>query len=215
MANISKRKRQGNSGVRIKICGLKSPEDIRMINTYRPDYCGFIINFPKSHRSRSADQVRALVAELDRSRITPVGVFVDEPLEHVTELLRDGTIEIAQLHGKEDEAYIRKLQSMTGKPVIKAFQIKNAEDIHHAIESPADYILLDKGQGSGETFDWSLPGAIERPWFLAGGLNDENLAQAIERLRPWAVDLSSSVETEQRKDAEKIRRVIEIVRDHP
>ena len=189
-----------------------------MVNRYQPDYCGFIIDFPKSHRSQTPDQVRALVKDLNRDLVTPVGVFVNEPVEIVAELLCDGTIAIAQLHGSEDEEYIRKLKGLTDKPIIKAFQVKNEETLALAAESSADLVLLDQGQGSGETFDWSIltqdvaKKAMERDWILAGGLSASNIAMAIEKFHPYAVDLSSAVETDQFKDEEKVKEIIALVR---
>ena len=120
---------------------------------------------------------------------------------------------MAQLHGQEEEAYIRQLQDETGKKVIKAFSVKTEEDIAKAKASSADYILLDQGSGgTGKTFDWMLAGGISRPYFLAGGLGVDNLEKAVHYLSPWAVDLSSSVETNGKKDPEKIRQAVELVR---
>ena len=202
-----------DSGTKIKICGLKRPEDITYVNEAKPDYCGFIIEFPSSFRSVTADEVRELVKELD-PEIRPVGVFVNAPMELVRTLLDDGTLALAQLHGQEDESYIRELKTYTDKLIIKAFSIKIAEDIEKALQSPADYILLDQGGGgTGKTFDWSLIPEIQRPFFLAGGIGTSNLGQAIREIHPYAVDLSSSVETEKRKDPMKIRQVVDIVRE--
>ena len=199
---------------KIKICGLRRREDILAVNEARPDYCGFIIEFPKSFRSVTADKVRELVKDLS-PEIKGVGVFVNAPVEFVSGLLNEGTLALAQLHGQEDEAYIRKLKKLTDKPIIKAFSVKTSEDIEKALQSPADYILLDQGSGgTGMTFDWSLIPKIERPFFLAGGIGSENLEQAIREIRPYAVDLSSSVETDKWKDPEKIRNVVDIVRKY-
>lgn len=198
---------------KIKICGLRRREDILAVNEAKPDYCGFIIEFPSSFRSVTADEVRELVEELD-PEIRPVGVFVNAPMELVRTLLDDGTLALAQLHGQEDESYIRELKTYTDKLIIKAFSIKTAEDIEKALQSPADYILLDQGGGgTGKTFDWSLIPEIQRPFFLAGGIGASNLGQAIREIHPYAVDLSSSVETEKRKDPMKIRQVVDIVRE--
>ena len=131
---------------KIKICGLRRREDILAVNESGPDYCGFIIEFPKSFRSVTAEKVRELVKELS-SEIQPVGVFVNASMELVTGLLNDGTLAAAQLHGQEDEAYIRRIQKNTGHQVIKAFSVKTAQDIENALKSPADYILLDQGGG--------------------------------------------------------------------
>lgn len=199
------------AGTKIKICGLRRPEDIEYVNRAKPDFCGFIIDFPKSHRSLTKEQVRTLVQKLDKE-IIPVGVFVNPPVELAEELLYDGTIRMAQLHGQETEEDIRYLQKKTGKPVIKAFRIRSERDVQEALKSSADYILLDQGYGTGKTFDWNLVPEIDRPWFLAGGLTVENLPEAIEKLHPWAVDLSSSVEIKGCKDEELIRRTVEVVR---
>ena len=204
--------REQQQRTKIKICGLKRPEDITYVNEAKPDYCGFIIEFPSSFRSVTADEVRELVKELD-PEIRPVGVFVNAPMELVRTLLDDGTLALAQLHGQEDESYIRELKTYTDKLIIKAFSIKIAEDIEKALQSSADYILLDQGGGgTGKTFDWSLIPEIQRPFFLAGGIGASNLGQAIREIHPYAVDLSSSVETEKRKDPAKIRQVVDIVR---
>ena len=100
-----------DSGTKIKICGLRRREDILAVNEVKPDYCGFIIEFPSSFRSVTADEVRELVKELD-PEIRPVGVFVNAPMELVRTLLDDGTLALVQLHGQEEEAYIRQLQEM-------------------------------------------------------------------------------------------------------
>ena len=199
--------------IRIKICGLRRPEDIDMVNRYRPDLAGFIIDFPKSFRSISPDRVRELAGGLDRKHVHPVGVFVDADLEMAAGLLKDGTLAMAQLHGHESEEYIRQLKAETGKPVIKAFQIRDKEDIHRALASSADYILLDQGQGSGRSFDWGLVPPIGRPWLLAGGLNAGNIKEAADRLHPWGVDLWSAVETDRVKDPRKVEQIIQIVRN--
>lgn len=197
---------------RIKICGLKSIEDIQAVNDVMPDFAGFIVEFPKSFRSISKEKLKELTAELS-GEILPVGVFVNAPLELPATLLEEGTIALAQLHGQENEEYIRSLRDLTDKPLIKAFSVKTSDDVKRALESSADYILLDQGGGgTGKTFDWSLVPKIERPYFLAGGLNTDNLEEAVHTLHPWAVDLSSSLETEGKKDPAKIRETVRIVR---
>lgn len=197
---------------KIKICGLTRPEDVRAVNRAKPDFAGFIVEYPKSFRSISVEQIRKLTPQLAKE-IQAVGVFVNAPEELVRALLQEGVIHMAQLHGNEEEAYIRRLQEETGKPVIKAFSVKTEADIEKALKSPADYILLDQGGGgTGKPFDWSLIPEISRPFFLAGGLGEGNLCRAIRQIRPWAVDLSSSLETDKKKDPEKIRRAAELVR---
>ena len=203
--------REQQQRTKIKICGLKRPEDITYVNEAKPDYCGFIIEFPKSSRNVTGDQVRTITANLHPD-IIPVGVFVNASLERVEELLLDGTIQIAQLHGQEDEDYIRRIQRNTRHQVIKAFSIKTTQDIELALQSPADYILLDQGSGgTGKTFDWSLIPEITRPFFLAGGLGPDNLERAVRTIRLYAVDLSSSVETDGVKDRSKIVEAVNLV----
>lgn len=199
------------SNCKIKICGLHCTEDIAYINAAKPDFAGFIINFPKSHRNVSTGEVRTLAKKLD-PRIHAVGVFVDEDPSTVAGLLTDGTLYAAQLHGNESEEEIRWLQKETGHPVIKAFKIRSQEDIEKALQSPADYILLDQGYGGGQCFDWTLVPEIRRPWFLAGGLELSNLQEAVQTLHPYGVDLSSSVEIDRKKDAGLIRQTVELVR---
>ncbi|WP_300413671.1 phosphoribosylanthranilate isomerase [uncultured Oscillibacter sp.] len=189
---------------KIKICGLFRPCDIEYVNAVRPDWCGFIVNFPKSHRNRTPDQVRALRRGLAEG-VVPVGVFVDQPVETVAELLNDGTISVAQLHGHEDAAYIAALRAAApGHPVWKAFKVRGPEDLTAANASPADLVLLDNGRGTGETFDWSLAGGVTRPCLLAGGLTPENIPEAVRRLHPFGLDISSGVETDGKKDCAKI-----------
>jgi phosphoribosylanthranilate isomerase len=197
---------------KIKLCGLYRPEDITAVNAARPDYCGFIINFPKSHRHVTPEQVRALRADLDPA-VTPVGVFVNQPVETVAALQNDGTITVAQLHGQEDESYIAALRAATGgKPVWKAFKIRSEADLAAANASSADMVILDNGYGTGQTFDWSLAGGITRPFFLAGGLTPENIPAAIAQLDPTGLDLSSGVETDKKKDPEKMLAAVRAAR---
>ena len=197
---------------KLKICGLTCEEDIAAVNEVKPDFAGFIIEVPSSRRNLSAEKVKVLVKGLDRE-ILPVGVFVNAAPELPISLLRDGTLWAAQLHGQEDEDYIEKIQNMTGKPVIKAFSIKTPEDVQRALRSPADYILLDQGTGgTGEPFDWSLVPPVRRPFFLAGGIGPENLRNAVSTLHPWAVDLSTSLETQGQKDPIKIRQIAKMLK---
>lgn len=195
---------------KIKICGLKRPEDIDYVNRLNPDYIGFIINFPSSHRSLSPLEVAALKSKLSKD-ITPVGVFVDEKVQVVAELLNSGIIETAQLHGKEDADYIRALRKLTEKTIWQAFQIKSEEDVNRANESPADFVILDAGQGSGKAFNWVLLEKIGRPFGLAGGLNIDNLPEAL-KTKAALLDVSGGVETEKKKDFEKMKTFLEAAR---
>ena len=194
----------------IKMCGLRREEDVEAVNELRPEYIGFVF-FPGSRRYVAPEAAKALKARLDPG-IRAVGVFVDEKEETVAGLLEEGTIDIAQLHGHEDEAYIARLRKLTGKPLIRAFRVRSAEDVRQAEESAADMILLDAGAGDGKTFDWSLLAGVRRPYFLAGGLNPENAGRAVRELKPYAVDVSSGIETDGYKEMTKMRAFTDAVR---
>lgn len=195
---------------KIKLCGLTRPEDMAAANTLEPDFVGFVFA-PKSRRYVTAEQAKALRNNLLPS-IQAVGVFVDEEPEQVAALLESGTIDLAQLHGREDEDYLARLRTLTGKPIIQAFQVKTPKDLERAENSSADCILLDSGAGTGSTFDWSLLKHLRRPYLLAGGLGPDNVAQAIQVLHPWGVDVSSGIETGGVKDFHKMAAFVAAVR---
>ena len=198
---------------KIKICGLFRSCDIDYVNEAKPDFCGFIIDVPKSHRNVTVEQVRLLRKSLC-PEIQAVGVFVDAPQELIAGLVLDGTLDLVQLHGQEDEVYIAELRKQISVPIIKAFSVQTSEDVRRAEESSADCILLDHGSGgTGASFDWSLLTGLTRPYVLAGGLTPENLPGAIKRLHPWTVDLSSGVETDGEKDRSKILAAVQAVRN--
>ncbi len=244
--------------VKVKICGLRSPDDARAVNAVLPDYTGFIFDSSRKRyiEPEKAERVRRL---LD-GRIRPVGVFVNAGVPEIMEVLETCRLDMVQLHGEESNEMIRELreayqkrwrkpEESTGRPepgkstdgpvpaesagrpepeeeqedplskgrrelcIVKAFRIDTKEDIEQAEASAADEILLDHGAGgTGESFDWSLLQNCRRRFFLAGGLTSDNVAEAIRQTRPYAVDVSSSLETDGRKDPEKIRRFMAAVR---
>ena len=196
---------------RIKLCGLTRPCDIETANALLPEYIGFV--FAEKSRRRVTDQeAKALRAGLDPA-VQAVGVFVREQTERVAALLNEGVIDLAQLHGGEDESYLARLRELTDRPLIQAFRVETEEDLRRAEASTADYILLDHGAGgTGAAFDWSLLRGFERPYFLAGGLGPENAAEAVKALHPFAVDVSSGIETDGVKDRRKMREFVEAVR---
>ena len=231
-------KADNRSPAKIKICGLRREEDIRIINELKPEYVGFVF-YEKSKRNVTEEQAERFRNMLFRDIIS-VGVFVDADLEKVARLLGKGVISIAQLHGHESGEYIKELRRMVtlnsendrsfssfnpvmksptrrhSPKIIKAFLVRGEEDIRQAEKSTADYILFDQGLGSGETFDWDMAQELLRdfpkPYFLAGGLDENNVREAIEKLHPYVVDISSKVETEGFKDREKIKAFIDAVR---
>lgn len=195
---------------RIKLCGLTRPEDIRAANELGPDCVGFVFA-PRSRRYVTPQRAAELKQALD-PRIRAVGVFVNETAQAVAAFLNGGIIDIAQLHGSEDEEYIQRLRALTGRPLIRAFRIETERDIARAGRSGADYILLDSGSGSGGSFDWKLAQNFPRPYFLAGGLNPDNVKNALRRLAPYGVDVSSGIETDGIKDKRKMAAFVAAVR---
>ena len=196
---------------KIKLCGLSRPCDIQAANQLLPDYIGFVFA-AKSKRYVTPVQAASLKHMLHPA-IQAVGVFVREEPEKVAALLNNDTIDVAQLHGGEEEAYIRQLRQLTTKPLIQAFRVEQASDMVLAQNSTADMVLLDSGQGgTGQVFDWTLLSQMQRPYFLAGGLHPGNVAEAVRRLAPYGVDVSSGIETAGRKDAAKMKQFVSAVR---
>lgn len=195
---------------KLKICGLFRPEDIEAANLVQPDFAGFVLA-PGFRRSITGEQAAEFRRKLD-GRIQAVGVFVDAPEEEIASYLKEDIIQMAQLHGEETEEEIRFLKAATGRPVMKAVKVQGREDVERWLDSAADYLLFDSGTGSGRIFDWNLLADVERDYFLAGGLNAVNLPEALTRLRPRAVDLSSGVETDGVKDLKKMLAVAKLVR---
>lgn len=192
---------------KIKFCGLRTLDDINAANELAPEYVGFVFA-PRSKRYVTPATAQRLRNALSRT-IQAVGVFVDENPAQVAELLNNGIIDAAQLHGNETDAYITKLRALTRKPLIQTFQSAN---VAAAEKSLADRVLLDAGAGDGKTFDWSLARTLRREYFLAGGLTPQNVSEAIEMLKPFAVDVSSGIETDGRKDFNKMATFAEVVR---
>ncbi len=200
---------------KIKMCGMMSREDILAANEILPDAVGFV--FLPGRRRYLTPGKAAQLRELLSPGIQAVGVFIDEPPETVAELLRAGIIDMAQLHGTEGETYLRRLREMTDKPLMQAIPVHGQKDLTKAEKSSADLILLDSGTGTGRTFDWTLlqgwgERGRARPYFLAGGLSPENVGEAIRFLHPFGVDVSSGIETDGRKDRDKMAAFAAAVR---
>lgn len=196
---------------KIKLCGLTRPCDIAWANELRPDYIGFV--FAKKSKRYAAPELAAQLKALLNPEIQAVGVFVNEDVDTVAELLRAGIIDVAQLHGKEDESYIAALRAKTDKPIFKAFRIDSEADVAKANASGADLVLLDSGNGgTGTVFDWQLLQGIARPYFLAGGLHPGNIGEAVKALKPFGVDVSSGIETDGLKDQAKMAQFVQAVR---
>lgn len=196
---------------KIKLCGLRQLCDIQYSNELHPEYVGFVFA-KESKRYISPEDAYTLRKHLN-SGILPVGVFRNDNIKVILELANARTIDIIQLHGNEDEEYIKQLKILTDATIIKAFQIKSISDINKANESTADYVLLDSSGGSGETFNHSLICDIKRDYFLAGGMSAGNITEIIRNFRPFAVDVSSAIENVLgNKDKEKMAEFVSAVR---
>ncbi len=197
---------------KMKFCGLTRPCDIEAVNEIKPEYIGFV--FAKKSKRYVTPQKAMELKKLLSPEILAVGVFVGEEPEVIAGLLENGTIDIAQLHGSEDEEYIRRLKTMTDKPIIKAVQVTE-ESAYAETKLPScsvDYLLLDSGAGTGTTFDWNKIEKLCKPYFLAGGLSPDNVREAIELLHPYAVDVSSGIEEDGVKSKEKMAAFAAAVR---
>lgn len=195
--------------MKVKICGLYREEDIAFVNLVKPEYVGFV--FAKSKRQITREQAREYRKSLSRD-IQVVGVFVNAQLQEIIDICKEGSIDLVQLHGGEAEEFVCFVKAMTGKPVIKAVEIHSKTDVEKVLYSEADYLLFDQGKGGGKTFDWSILPKINRPYFLAGGLDCKNVKDAITVLQPYAVDVSSGVEQEGKKDFDKMKEFVKVVR---
>lgn len=196
--------------IKVKFCGLSRICDIEGANSLKPEYIGFVFA-PQSRRCILPEKAAKLKSLLSPG-IKAVGVFVNQQPEFAAELLNSDIIDIVQLHGNEEDDYIEQLRRLTHKPIIQAFRITGAEEIIKAQNSIADCILLDAGAGTGTSFDWKLVQNIKRPYFLAGGLNAQNARAALSILKPYALDVSSGIETNGLKDTRKMAEFIHAVR---
>lgn len=199
---------------KIKICGLKSENDIKIVNKYGPDYVGFIL--APSKRQVNYEVAKKLKALLNPS-ILAVGVFVNESLEVIGQYAENKVIDVIQLHGDESLEMIKELKQQVSIPVIKAMRIKDEKQLKHLLpfiqEVTADYLLFDTYQeglygGSGKSFDWKLLDVVKRSYFLAGGIGLHNIEEAC-KWKPFAIDVSSGVETNGVKDAIKVSELIQ------
>lgn len=196
---------------KIKLCGLTGEEDIIAVNALQPDYAGFVFA-PKSKRLLTKEKAKVLREQLQKE-IQTVGVFQNNPLEEVVELVQTGIISVVQLHGAETNGYLQSLREQVDCVIIQAVGINALEDIEKANTSIADFVLLDKpGGGTGETFPHSLLEHMKREYFLAGGLGAENVEGLVKTYHPYGVDVSSKIETEGKKDPEKMKAFVELVR---
>lgn len=202
--------------MKIKMCGLRRPDDIIYANEYLPDYIGFV--FAESRRKVSGEEAKNLGAQLDPF-IKKVGVFVNEPVRSLITISKQAGLDIIQLHGDEGEEYIKEVKHETGKELWKAVRVRMVKDIQEAQRLPADKLLLDSFSeesygGTGKVMDFAVldQADIRKPYFIAGGLTVENLPEILKKAEPYGIDISSGIEIEGVKDREKMLKVIQCVR---
>ncbi|NLI93157.1 MAG: phosphoribosylanthranilate isomerase [Peptococcaceae bacterium] len=202
--------------MKVKVCGLTRNEDVDAVNSFLPDYAGFV--FAESKRRITRSRAASLIKNLD-PLIKPVGVFVNMDCKEIAAITQFCGLAAVQLHGHEDNPYMSKLRSLLpeGIQIIKALRVQNQAILADVSGITCDLLLLDAYKeglagGTGEVFDWKLLQDFPRPYILAGGLNPSNLQTAVEALHPYGVDVSSGVETGGLKDREKIRDFIQTAR---
>ena len=203
--------------MKVKLCGIRRPEDVAYLNEFRPDYAGFV--FAGTRRRIAPETAAALVRKLD-AHIRKVGVFVDEPAASIARTVRLAGLDVVQLHGDESAEAIAKLRSLLpGVEIWKAVRVRDRFSIPRALKLGADKLLLDGYSGSehggtGKKADWNLirEANLSVPYFLAGGLNSGNISAAVEELSPYGVDISSGIETGGVKDRAKIEQIMKILR---
>jgi phosphoribosylanthranilate isomerase len=199
--------------VKIKICGIRRLEDIEIVNKYLPEYIGFIF-VSESKRYITPLEAKKMIEKLD-SRIKRVGVFANEDAEMVNDISDACGLDIVQLHGDESPVYCEMIK----KDVWKAIRVKSKESIEIIKNYNVDVFLFDSFKegiygGTGQKFDWEILKDVSSKYkiILAGGINIDNVKNAIEYVKPFCIDVSSSVETSGYKDEKKIRNIIEKVR---
>ncbi|HBT91117.1 MAG TPA: N-(5'-phosphoribosyl)anthranilate isomerase, partial [Ruminococcaceae bacterium] len=203
--------------MKVKLCGIRRPEDVAYLNEFRPDYAGFV--FAGTRRRIAPETAAALVRKLD-AHIRKVGVFVDEPAASIARTVRLAGLDVVQLHGDESAEAIAKLRLLVpGVEIWKAVRVRDRLSIPRALKLGADKLLLDGYSGSehggtGKKADWNLirEANLSVPYFLAGGLNSGNISAAVEELSPYGVDISSGIETGGVKDRAKIEQIMKILR---
>ena len=191
---------------KVKICGLSTKEAVKTAVSAGADYIGFV--FAPSKRQVTVEQAIEL-AKFIPSHIQKVGVFVSPSRKELLEAIEKVGLDLVQIHGQAADDLFENLPCAS----IQAVQV---DGDGHVPNSQADYLLFDAPvAGSGQTFDWGRLDTTElaQPFFIAGGLNENNVARAIQHFSPFAVDVSSGVETDGQKDYEKIRRFIERVKN--
>lgn len=203
--------------MKIKFCGIRRLEDVAAVNLCQPDYMGMILS-GGFRRSISQEQAQRLVQEKSAA-IAAVGVFVNESSETICRMAEQLHLQVIQLHGNESAEQIQTLQQKTGLPVWKALRIGTLEDLEAAGTNPADCLILEgkTGAGIGGTgvcADWELLArhSWNRSFFLAGGLQPENVLEAIATVSPTGVDFSSGIEEDGVKSLRRMKQLMTLIR---
>lgn len=207
---------------KVKICGITNLEDAINAAKLGADYLGF--NFYKKSPRRIDRKMAKKIIEKIPNNVKKVGIFANEDLNSINGIAKGLNLDLIQLHGDEKPEYCEQLKNKSKKGIIKAFRIKNIQNnenhkdnmnIKNAESYNADFLMFDAHKegmfgGTGNTFDWDILKGIKKPFFLSGGLNPENVKDAIKIVKPYAVDAASGVEENPRKkDYYKMKKFIE------
>ena len=198
--------------MKIKICGIKNENEAKIINQCMPDIAGFV--FASGKRQIDINKAKNL-KKIINPEIETAGIFVEQNEDEILKIYNEKVIDIIQLHGDYDERTIKNLKEKTGAKIIKVIRVK--EDFYK-IKTLADFILFDayskdKYGGLNKTFDWNIKIISNVPYFVAGGINENNIVEMVKKLTPYGVDISSGVEVDGFKTKEKVFNIIKIIKE--
>lgn len=198
--------------MKIKICGIKNENEAKIINECMPDIAGFV--FASGKRQIDINKAKIL-KKIINPEIETAGIFVEQNEDEILEIYNEKVIDIIQLHGDYDERTIKNLKEKTGAKIIKVIRVKEG---FYKIKTLADFILFDayskdKYGGLNKTFDWNIKIISNVPYFVAGGINENNIVEMVKKLTPYGVDISSGVEVDGFKTKEKVFNIIKIIKE--
>ena len=198
--------------MKIKICGIKNENEAKIINECMPDIAGFV--FASGKRQIDINKAKIL-KKIINPEIETAGIFVEQNEDEILEIYNEKVIDIIQLHGDYDERTIKNLKEKTNAKIIKVIRVKEG---FYKIETLADFILFDtyskdKYGGLNKTFDWNIKIISNVPYFVAGGINENNIIEMVKKLTPYGVNISSGVEVDGFKTKEKVFNIIKIIKE--
>lgn len=198
--------------MKIKICGIKNENEAKIINECMPDIAGFV--FASGKRQIDINKAKIL-KKIINPEIETAGIFVEQNEDEILKIYNEKVIDIIQLHGDYDERTIKNLKEKTNAKIIKVIRVKEG---FYKIETLADFILFDayskdKYGGLNKTFDWNIKIISNVPYFVAGGINENNIVEMVKKLTPYGVDISSGVEVDGFKTKEKVFNIIKIIKE--